>query len=249
MPREPRLQSESGIYHVMLRGINQQQIFEDSEDNQMFLQALKDCKQISRFKLLAYCLMGNHVHLLLQTEGEPLAQSVKRLCGRSVYWYNAKYQRFGHLFQDRFKSEPVDNEAYLFTVLRYIHQNPVKAGICRSASEYPYSSYTQYAGDGGFVDTAYVFTMISKDALLSLCNDTDQTETCLDVEDRPAARMTDEAAIGIIRAVSGCEHAADVQRLPPGTRNQCLRLIKKQGVSIRQLSRLTGISYYLIQKA
>ncbi len=130
MPRQARKKSESGIYHIMLRGINQQQIFEDEEDNTKFIQVLKDCKAVSEYKILAYCLMGNHVHILIKIEKEPIEQVFKRICGRYVYWYNVKYQRVGHLFQDRFKSEPVEDDAYLMTVIRYIHQNPVKAGLC-----------------------------------------------------------------------------------------------------------------------
>ena len=125
MPRQARKRAESGIYHVMLRGINQQRIFEDEEDNQRFLQILRECKEIGGFMLLAYCLMGNHVHLLIKEGTESLEQIFKRIGGRFVYWYNVKYQRVGHLFQDRFKSEPVDTDAYLLTVIRYIHQNPV----------------------------------------------------------------------------------------------------------------------------
>ena len=68
MPRQARRKSESGIYHIMLRGINQQQIFEDSEDYEKFLQILKDCKAVSEYKLFAYCLMGNHIHLLIQED-------------------------------------------------------------------------------------------------------------------------------------------------------------------------------------
>ena len=79
--------------------------------------------------LLAYCLMGNQIHLLLKEGKESLEQVFKRIGGRFVYWYNVKYQRVGHLFQDSFKSERVDDEAYLLAVIRYIHQNPVKAGI------------------------------------------------------------------------------------------------------------------------
>ena len=138
MPRHARKRAESGIYHVILCGINQQQIFEEEEDNLKFLQILKECKELCGFRLLAYCLMGNHVHLLLKEGTEPLEQVFKRIGGRFVYWYNVKYQRVGHLFQDRFKSEPVDSDAYLLTVIRYIHQNPVKAGLCERPEDYPF---------------------------------------------------------------------------------------------------------------
>ena len=116
MPRQARRQSESGIYHIMLRGINQQQIFEDEEDNQKFVEVLKDCKLISGFKVYAYCLMGNHIHLLLKAENENLEQIFKRIGARYVYWYNWKYRRRGHLFQDRFKSEPVEDDAYFLQI-------------------------------------------------------------------------------------------------------------------------------------
>ena len=131
MPRQARRKSESGIYHILLRGINRQQIFEDIEDFEKFLEVLKDCKAISDYKLFAYCLMSNHVHLLIKEEKEPIEQIMKRIATRFVYWYNIKYQRVGHLFQDRFKSEPVENDAYFMTVIRYIHQNPLKAGFHR----------------------------------------------------------------------------------------------------------------------
>ena len=113
----------------MLRGINQQQIFEEAEDCDKFLDVMRDCKEICQYDVYAYCIMGNHIHLLIKEGTETLEQVFKRICGRFVYWYNIKYRRVGHLFQDRFKSEPVDSNEYLLTVVRYIHQNPIKAGL------------------------------------------------------------------------------------------------------------------------
>ena len=124
MPRNARKQSKSGIFHVMLRGINRQVIFQDDEDCEKYLQCLVECQKLSGFQLYAYCLMGNHVHLLLEEKKEPLSQIFKRLGVRYVYWYNWKYKRTGHLFQDRFKSEPVEDDSYFLAVLRYIFQNP-----------------------------------------------------------------------------------------------------------------------------
>ena len=160
MPRQARRKSESGIYHIMLRGINQQQIFEDREDYEKFLQILKDCKAVSEYKLFAYCLMGNHIHLLIQEDKEPIEQVIKRLATRFVYWYNIKYQRVGHLFQDRFKSEPVEDDAYFMTVIRYIHQNPVKAGLCKNVREYEYSSYKNFFDKSNLIDKNFVLGII-----------------------------------------------------------------------------------------
>ena len=84
MPRQARKKSSAGIYHIMLRGVNQQQIFEDGEDCDKFLQVLKDCKAISEFKLFAYCLMGNHIHILLQETKEPIDLLMKRIATRFV---------------------------------------------------------------------------------------------------------------------------------------------------------------------
>lgn len=129
MPRTARIKSESGIYHIIMRGINRQILFEDEEDCTKFIQVLQRYKEICEYKLYAYCLMGNHLHLLMMEGKEPLETVMRKICGSYVFWYNKKYSRIGYLFQDRFKSEPVEDEAYLLTVFRYIFQNPLKAGI------------------------------------------------------------------------------------------------------------------------
>nr|WP_311774044.1 transposase [Metabacillus sp. KUDC1714] len=116
----------------MLRGINRQTIFEDDEDKIKFLVTLKKYKEISKFQLYSYCLMDNHIHLLLKESGETISESIKRISSSYVYWYNNKYERCGLLFQERFKSENVENILYFLTVLRYIHQNPLKAGLAKT---------------------------------------------------------------------------------------------------------------------
>ena len=127
MPRKARLKSQSGIYHIVMRGINRQQIFIEDEDYHRFLQTLKYYKESSGYNIYAYCLMRNHLHILLKEGSEPLAQIMRRICGKFVYWYNQKYDRVGYLFQDRFKSEPVEDDAYFLTVLRYILPIPLRS--------------------------------------------------------------------------------------------------------------------------
>jgi len=130
MPRIARQLSETGTYHVFLRGIDRLAIFEESEDFLRFRDIIAKARSSSRFSLLGYCLMGNHIHMLMRTGEEDIGQSVKRVAGGYAAWFNWKYDRVGHLFQERFGSEPIETDNYLLAALRYIHQNPVKAKIC-----------------------------------------------------------------------------------------------------------------------
>lgn len=231
----------------MLRGINQQQVFEDVEDYEKFLDVLKECKEICQYQLYAYCLMGNHIHLLLKEGTEPLEQIFKRICGRFVYWYNTKYCRVGHLFQDRFKSEPVDTEDYFFTVLRYIHQNPVKAKLCKQPGDYAYSSYAEYLGRGFLTDTDYVLQLCTTDEFIGLHNALVVTE-CMEISDKVIVRVTDEQAKKLIQKIAKCNNASEFQELDIAKRDKYLKKLREKGVSIRQLSRLTGISFSVIRR-
>ena len=248
MPRQARKKSDSGIYHIMLRGVNNQQIFEEREDYEKFISILKTCKSICEFKIYAYCLMGNHIHLLIQETKEPIELIIKRIATRFVYWYNIKYQRAGHLFQDRFRSEPIDDERYFLAVLRYIHQNPVKAGICQKIEAYNYSSYNEFFKNSYLIDTDFVFEVINKDEFVSFNNEM-TTDDFLDAENRQKIKVTDEQAQKTIEKYSKCKSIVEFQALDKRVRDKSLKIFKEKGLSIRQISRLTGTSYYLVQKA
>lgn len=247
MPRQARKHAESGIYHVMLRGISQQQIFEDEEDYQKYLQILRECKEICEFKLLAYCLMGNHIHLLIKEGKEPLEQIFKRIGGRFVYWYNIKYRRVGHLFQDRFKSEPVDDDPYLLTVIRYIHQNPVKAGLCKKPEDYPYSSWTEYLTKPWLTDTSYTEDLIGREELAAF-HRLPGHEKCLDIEDKPTVRLTEEQAKAAMEAVTRCKSVSDFQKLTPPVKEKMIGMLREAHLSLRQISRLTGMSISIVRR-
>ena len=139
-----RVKSSTGIYHIIMRGINRQIIFEDTEDYIQFLESLTRQKEMSQIEIYAYCLMSNHVHLLIKEGNEDLGTVFKRIGSSYVYWYNWKYNRRGHLFQDRYISEVVEDDSYLLSVIRYIHHNPLKAGITRALPEYRWCSYNEY---------------------------------------------------------------------------------------------------------
>jgi len=144
MPRQARIYSETGIYHIMMRGNEKRKIFLDDEDRRRFIYTLFEKASEEKSDIYAYCLMDNHIHLLLHEDGANIARLMKRINVSFVYYFNKKYKRVGHLFQDRYKSEVVDNEEYLLAAVRYIHNNPVKAGIVSSPEEYWWSSYYDY---------------------------------------------------------------------------------------------------------
>ena len=150
MPRHQRTKSASGYYHIMLRGNEKKNIFNSNADKQRFLETMFEKKQANRFYLHAFCLMNNHVHLMISEGVEDVATVMKRINVSYVYYFNNKYKRVGHLFQDRFKSEVVEQDRYLVALVRYIHQNPVKAGIVEKASDYKWSSHNCYLYEDNF---------------------------------------------------------------------------------------------------
>ena len=249
MPRRARLQSHSGIYHVMLRGINRQIIFEDDGDKHYFMTVLKTCKELSGFKLYAFCLMSNHVHLLLKTGDEPLEQIFKRIGSRYVGWYNRKYRREGHLFQDRFRSENVETDPSFMTVLRYILQNPMKAGMEARPGSYRWSSYPAYAkGTGSVTDTRYALDLFgSHDTLIRFLNETNE-DVVMDV-DAWEWRLTDEQALDIMCQVSGCSCVSAFQQLELPVKKAFAREMYLNRMTIRQISRLTGMARTTIDRA
>ena len=253
MPRRARKKSESGIYHIMMRGINRQSIFEDEEDYEKFIETIGRYKEKCGYEIFAYCLMGNHVHLLLKVGKEPLEQIMRRICGSYVYWYNWKYQRVGNLFQDRFKSEAVENDAYFLVVQRYIHQNPIKAGLVNRIEQYRWSSFNEYVTRTQVVDSDILLKMLNekqREAIRSFIEYNNEVNDydCLDMEDR--IPITDEEARDIIKKECKVNHAGELQNMETITRNKYLKELKEQhNLSIRQIERVTGINRGVILKA
>ena len=273
MPRTAREPSNTGIYHVILRGINQQNIFEDDEDKQKFILILREMKEQCGFSLYAYALMSNHVHLLIKVGEQPLEHIFKRIGGKYVFWFNKKYQRTGHLFQDRFKSEPVEDDEYLLTVICYIHYNPPRGGLCPDLN-YKYSSYADYlpgTGDGSLsrqkttekpgqrpfgtenrplsqaiTDTDFPLQTFGAEKFFDFHKSPVSTP-CLEIA-TPNFGMTDEAAGRLICRLCGAASVADFQKLPYETQKNTVKTVHAKGASFRQLNRLTGLSKGMLER-
>ena len=249
MPRKARTKSSTGIYHVMLRGVNRQEIFFDEEDYLFFIRLLAHYKDLCGYQIFAYCIMGNHVHLLIRTGAVPLSTILKRIGSKFVYWYNMKYERTGHLFQDRFKSEPVESQRYFLTALRYILQNPVKAGMCRLPQHYKYSSAKAYFSSAqGLTDTAFAWSILGKTALRKFILE-ENDDTCLEVNDMPRRGISDAAAADMILEMFGTRTPLVKKAVDRQAFNMSISQLIAKGVSIRQLNRLSGISRKAIHRA
>jgi len=257
MPRHARQKSESGIYHIIMRGNNRQTVFLDEEDYNRFLSTLSKFKRICSFKLYAYCLMDNHIHLLLKLGVEPLEKIMRRVCGSYVHWYNQKYERIGNLFQDRFKSEPIDSDEYYLTVLRYIHQNPVKAGLVKNPEQYHWSSYNTYIQTQpdvfGLMDTDDVMGMFSSNqgkALDSFKKYHQSIAENANLNLESIEKVSDSKAIEILMTVFPIKNINDLYKLNNKKRDEGLKKLKWEfHLTIRQIERLTGINRGIVERA
>lgn len=251
MPRAARRRSETGIYHIMLRGINSQDLFEEDSDRFEFLDCLFRYKKICDIDLYAYCLMSNHVHLLLKEKQQNVSTFVKRISSSYVFYFNSKYARTGHLFQGRFKSEAVETDDYFLIVMRYIHQNPLKANIASSVKEYKWSSYSDYLTKKrvDYELALKLFKGYSHDPLEEFIryNNINNQDDCLDciIENK----KSDDEIREIIKHAGGFNHVNEIQQADQEKKKQLIRKIKRDGVSIRQLQRITGLSYKKIREA
>lgn len=135
-----------GYYHIVNRGVEQRIIYKEHEDFEIFLTMLCSACKIYNVQLHGYVLMNNHYHLLIETTQENLSKFMKHINASYAIYFNKTYKRSGHLWQGRFKSWYVTDETYLYTLISYIHNNPVKAKIVNKAEEYRYSSHLAFIG-------------------------------------------------------------------------------------------------------
>ena len=237
MPRQVRNMGSTGWSHIIIRGINRENLFYDDADYDRFQSTMKRFQAECGAEIAIECMMSNHVHILLHVPDGAFAQFMKKVTVSYASYYNRKYERVGHVFQDRFRSEAVNDEQYLLTVARYIYQNPQKAGIC-GAAEYP---YTFLASDGilsGYFDT--------EESLREYLN-AENNDRCLEYDSNGS--LEDAAVLKMISSMIDNENPQQLQSAEKCVRDEILRELKRSGISIRQISRLTSINRNIIQRA
>jgi len=244
----------------MLRGINRQDIFDNPEDYAAFISILAAVQNrlgddrvhnTRPCHIYAYCLMPNHVHILVGEKQWTVGEVMKSIAAAYALYYNKKYGRIGHLFQDRFKSEPCNDSSYFVTLFRYIHQNPVKAGLVNSARDYPYSSWrNDYLGlaKQKVCHTQSPITRYGIEALKAWVDSSlDDGIGCIDMKNQKI--IADETVRQLMLQESGTRTIAAFQLLDRKKQKEIVQHVMDQlHAGPRQMSRVSGLPYSTIYK-
>ncbi len=163
MARKERIHYEGALYHVICRGNNREYIFEKNYEKEKYVELLIHYKKRYQFKIYAYCIMGNHAHILIEVGKVPLSKIMQGIQQVYTYYYNKQNNRSGHVFEQRYKAILCNKDYYLLSLIRYIHQNPVRAGL-KGGLSYPYSSHKNYILDNpnNLVDRQFPLSVFGK---------------------------------------------------------------------------------------
>ena len=262
MPRRPRYSSQTGIYHVMQRGINRQPIFKEKDDYRKFIRILHDMaspggktlrSSLKHCSIGAYCLMPDRIHLLIKEEGKSISEVIGKMGMHYALYYNSKYNHSGELFQDRFKSEPVNDEPHFLTLLSYIHQLPVAARLCHHIEDYDWSSWREYLHAPNRVSDICavnkVCDRIPRQHLIAKVSTPLPKALLVHSFDRYRGVVPDASVIEFLKTTFHVESPKDIKLYPKQQRYQVLKEAKDFGAGIRQLARLTTVSEYSIIRA
>ena len=249
MARKPRKESILQIYHVIMRGNNRQSIYFDDNDRVFFINRMYKYSQQLKISIYSYCLMGNHVHILVGNVPKVcLSLFVQKLANSYVYYFNHKYDCSGHLFQGRFKSEPVEDEIYLKNVLRYILNNPQSAKISKG-SEYKWNSYKALLETKAKhpIDSDFVINLFGSREICKRFLEIPDKNEYMEYENKPY--ISDQTARKVIFELLRKCSVHRIQQLSQKKLQEFLKNVKNQHLSISQISRITGLPRQVIREA
>jgi REP element-mobilizing transposase RayT len=252
MTRTLREISPTGAYHVMVRGINKQAIFMADFEKSEYLRRLRVIRNENPIRIFAYCIMDNHAHLLID-EGENTGLLSRCMlsvnCGYAG-WYNRRRKRLGPLFQERYRSEVIRDNAHLLAVARYIHQNPVRIG--RSIRYW--TSHDDYLRGDGITDTELILSLFASDVSLArecfaaFMETDERAESAEPHLEHSERERESRSASAVIDGILGSGQAKKLIRLDLPRRNERLKKLKGAGLSLRQIEIATGISKSVIAR-
>lgn len=246
----------------MLRGINKQDIFFEEKDYLEFQDIIRKTKKNFLYQLYSYVLMPNHIHLEIKDKNQKLSQIIHSMATSYANYFNKKYERVGHVFENRFQSKNVEDNHYMLDLVRYIHQNPVKAGISQM-NQYKWSSYLEYfegeklKKEGKIVDTGIILEMFSLDKgqarkeffkFNKKALNFQESIELLEYEMRN--KLTDEEVIYFIKKDLKIYNVQEIQKYDTNDRDEIIQKIRKfNGVTQTQIARILGINIRMIQRA
>ncbi len=259
LPRIARDYSEIKVYHIIIRGIDKQEIFFDEDDRYKFMNIIENTKEKYKYEIYSYCLMDNHVHFVIYDKQDKISKIMQSIQISYALYFNRKYERTGHLFQNRFFSKKIEDRDYLKVVCRYIHQNPLKAGIGRT-EEYKWSSYKEYIKKSRIISSKLLLSIFSEDIenakkefikYHNLDVEKSKQDELNDVfEYEMYEKLTDEEVKKCICELLDINNVNKILQSSNKIRNEYLVILKSlKMISIRQLSRVIGINRKIIERA
>lgn len=236
----------TGFYHVCARGTGKQLIFEGDDDRWEFLELMRDCCHEAGVTVVAWCLMGNHVHLVLADYEDKMSSAMHRLLLTYARRFNKRTGRTGHLFQNRFDRRSLDTDRHLMAAIRYVHANPQEAGIAL-IERYPWSSFAEYlrAYDNdatrGFSDPSCVLELFGSakgflDYSLSMPDGSDPVIHDMEETEWERHAYADKMAKRLGVSLN------ELKTVPPSRRDGIIFALHDGGYTVREIERYTGIS-------
>ena len=254
MPRAARKISSTKVYHVILRGNDKQDIFLEEQDYNKFIKEIVKTKEKYKYELYVYCMMTNHIHLIIYDPNDKLSKILQSISISYTSYFNKKYERVGHLFQNRFLSKNVETSEYLKNVCRYIHKNPVKSGIDR-LKEYKWSSYLEYINEEKIIDSKQILTLFGNSKTEAINNfiafhqNTIQEEIIDFLEYEITDKLNDEQALKYIIKIL---EIRNIKELKDFSKEKIKKHLKRlegiKGISNLQIARITGLSRRIIDE-
>lgn len=248
MSKRNRVPAESDVYHVIIRGVERRDIFLDDRCRHRYLDILDRSMASFNCDLYAWCLMTNHVHLLLRIGFDDLAKLMQRHDGSYSQYFNWRYGRVGPLYDGPYTSIPVEDDAYLTEVVCYIHNNPVKAGIVTTPGEYPWSSYSDYlrAPEPTRTSTAEVLNLFGGIDAFREAHAREPQAVCRENDNVFIDDTTAETLLTSALEACGVTSLKDLAR---PRRDEMVIDLRERGITVRQIMELTGLSRDVIYRA
>lgn len=248
IPRTPRKKSNTNVYHVIIRGINRQNLFFDKQDWIKYIKEIKKTKEVYKYEIYAYVLMPNHVHFIIHDKFNNLSTMIQSLNVRYSNYFNKKYERVGHLFENRFKSKNIEEENYLKNVVRYIHKNPENAGMKKY---YEWSSYNEYITSKNLiVDRKFILNLFENNVKnFEYFHNEYKKDKDLGQNYEMVNKIEDEEAIKIMKEISKEENLIKIQNYEINIKRKLIeKFLKIEGIKKVQIARILGMNRMTINR-